>query len=188
MPSLVLTNEATDSTSFSCPSYDRGRGPRGGRRRGRTACPRRPGPARRSSSRCAGRCRRRGGDEGAVDLPGARDGPRRCLCGGARHERAAGDGAQRAAPPLIIVRRENLVRRYSCCSVMLMRSASFAGTPMRGMSMASETRPLGRRTAGGGVDGSRTGTHERFSVHQKITNGHLPGIGQDSCETGSGTP
>lgn len=33
-------------------------------------------------------------------------------------------------------RRVSRVRRYSCCSAMLMRSASFSGMPKRGMSMA----------------------------------------------------
>lgn len=85
-----------------------------------------------------------GGDERAVDALGARGGLRRYgslrrrLCDGAGYEGPARDGAQRDGAALIIVRRENLARRYSCCSAMLMRAASFSGTPMRGVSMAEK--------------------------------------------------
>ncbi|GGW98594.1 hypothetical protein GCM10010353_12630 [Streptomyces chryseus] len=54
----------------------------------------------------------------------------------------------RAAPPtvaadeVIILRRESFVRRYSCCSGMLMRRAICSGIPVRGVSAMKKNFPV----------------------------------------------
>ncbi len=107
-----------------------------------------------------------GGDQSAVDGLGrrgralGRDGR---LGGGARTNAPPATAPRVTAPPLIIVRRENLARRYSCCSAMLMSAASFSGTPIRGMSMWPELPPHEQRDAGRRMDSGQTRTHKSFN-------------------------